>query len=63
MLRIRHGVLVGAFNQGKALAGTFSVTVKTLPMVDLQLYLLPSTADYSSFPVEKHPGHREWADG
>ena len=29
--------LVGAFNQEKALVGAFSVIVKTLPMVRLQL--------------------------
>ena len=30
--------LEGAFNQEKALVGAFSVIVKTLPMVCLQLY-------------------------
>ena len=32
-------VLVGAFNQEKALVGVFSVIVKTLMMLSLQLYL------------------------
>ena len=31
-------VLVGAFNQKKALEGAFSVIVKTSPMVRLKLY-------------------------
>ena len=33
-------VLVGAFNQEKALEGAFSVIVKFLPMIRLQLYFV-----------------------
>ena len=35
-------IIVGAFKQEKALVGSFSVIVKTLVMVRLQLYSIPT---------------------